>query len=85
MRVCRQVERAALEARLVRRAQDWPWASLSERLRPACDLPMVNAPFLSSRAWADYVNSSRPEDAPSGPVRTRPALRHFAEAPGRFA
>jgi len=85
MHVCRHVERAALQARLVRRAQDWPWASLSERLRPACDLPMVNAPFLSSRAWADYVNSSRPEDAPSGPARPWLALDDLAEAPGRFA
>ena len=85
MRVCRQVERTALEARLVRRAQDWPWASLSERLRPACGLPIVNAPFLSSRAWADYVNSWRPEDAPSEPARPWLALHDFAEAPGRFA
>ena len=34
MRVCRYVERNALQAGLVRRAQDWPWCSLAERLRP---------------------------------------------------
>lgn len=85
MRVCRQVERAALQAGLVRRAQDWPWASLSERLRPAGDLAMVNAPFLSSRAWAEYVNGSHPEDVPSRPALPRLALHDFAEAPSRFA
>jgi REP-associated tyrosine transposase len=34
VRACRYVERNALRARLTRRAQDWPWGSLAERLRP---------------------------------------------------
>jgi len=33
LRVCRYVERNALAARLVRRAQDWPWGSLADRRR----------------------------------------------------
>jgi putative transposase len=59
MRVCRYVERDALQARLVQRAQDWPWASMTERLDPTDGLPLVNTPFLSSRAWVDYVNRAR--------------------------
>jgi putative transposase len=75
MLVCRSVERDAVQARLVRRAQDWPWASLSERLQPSTTLPLVNTPFLSSRAWADYVNARRPSAS----------LDDFAEAPRRLA
>lgn len=86
VRVCRYVERNALQARLVRRAQDWPWASLSERLHPSQDLPLVNTPFLSSRAWADYVNTSRPgDDAAVNLLERVDPLDHFAESPGRFA
>ena len=34
VRTCRYVERNALTAGLVKRAQDWPWGSLAERRRP---------------------------------------------------
>jgi REP-associated tyrosine transposase len=57
VRVCRYVERNALRARLVRRAQDWPWCSLSERLRAEARLPLVTAPFLESPVWVEYVNA----------------------------
>lgn len=86
VRVCRYVERNALQARLVRRAQDWPWASLSERLQPSQGLPLVNAPFLCSRAWADYVNTTRPgDDAAVSLLERVDPLRDFAEAPSRLA
>jgi len=86
VRVCRHVERHALQARLVRRAQDWPWCSLSERLHPSTTLPLVEAPFLSSRAWADYVNTTRSWDDPRPNLLTSAsALNDFTEAPGHFA
>lgn len=86
VRVCRYVERNALQARLVRRAQDWPWASLSERLHALNDIDLVNTPFLSSRAWADYVNTPRPGDAATYQLlEPTDPLDHFAEAPSRFA
>jgi REP element-mobilizing transposase RayT len=59
MRTCRYVERNALRAGLVRRAQDWPWCSLSHRLRPDPLVPLVSTPFLTSPAWLDYVNTAR--------------------------
>jgi putative transposase len=62
MRAARDVERRALRAGLVRRAQDWPWGSLSGRLQPSGRLTVVAAPFLASAAWVDFVNTSRPED-----------------------
>jgi len=57
VRVCRHVERNALRAGLVRRSQDWPWCSLSDRLRPTTGLPLVTTPFLEHRGWIDYVNA----------------------------
>ena len=86
VRVCRYVERNALQAGLVRRAQDWPWASLSERLQSSQCVPLVNAPFLSSRAWADYVNTARPGDDAAQNLLTRVSpLDDFADTPSRFA
>lgn len=58
----RDTERQALSKGLVRRAQDWPWNSLCERLQPTGRLDMVSAPFLGSPAWVDFVNTIRPED-----------------------
>ena len=86
VRVCRYVERNALQAGLVRQAQDWPWASLAERLQASQSVPLVNAPFLSSRAWADYVNTKRPGDDAAHNLLERVApLDDFADAPSRFA
>ena len=58
VRTCRYVERNALTAGLVRRAQDWPWCSLAERLRPEPRVPVVSTVFLTSSAWIDYVNAA---------------------------
>jgi len=60
-RVCRYVERNALAARLVQRAQDWPWCSLSQRLRLDSTIPLTVMPFLSTSAWSDHVNTGQPE------------------------
>ncbi len=85
VRVCRYVERNALRAGLVRRAQDWPWGSLAERLRPACELPLVTTPFLSSRAWVEYVNAARwNDDVEPAALRTAD-LNHLAEPPRGLA
>jgi len=65
LRAARDTERQALRRGLVRRAQDWPWNSLSERLQPTGRLDMVPAPFLASHAWVDFVNTARPEDQTS--------------------
>jgi putative transposase len=62
MRACRYVERNALTAGLVRKAQDWPWCSLAARLLLRSDVPLASTPFLASNAWIDYVNSARPGD-----------------------
>jgi len=57
VRTCRYVERNALTAGLVKRAQDWPWGSLAERRRIEPVLPLTGADFLSSEAWIHLVNA----------------------------
>jgi putative transposase len=86
VRVCRYVERNALQAGLVRRAQDWPWSSLSDRLQTPQAVPLVNTPFLSSRAWVDYVNTTRlGDDAVPNLLEKVNPLDHFSESPSRLA
>jgi len=58
VRTCRYVERNALTAGLVSRAQDWPWGSLAERRRPDPILPLSGAEFLGSEAWVHLVNAA---------------------------
>jgi hypothetical protein len=55
--VCRYVERNALSAGLVARAQDWPWCSLAARVSSNMPVPLVSTAFLASNAWIDYVNA----------------------------
>lgn len=62
LRVCRYVERNALTAGLVRRAQDWPWCSLSERTSLRDEVPLVTTPFLTSDVWTEFVNTLQPGD-----------------------
>jgi putative transposase len=97
VRACRYVERNALRARLVRRAQDWPWCSLSARLAAEERLPLVRTPFLESSAWVGYVNATltpqerlaheacllRPVPESVETVEIRPVpLRDVADEPG---
>jgi putative transposase len=83
MRVCRYVERNALRAGLVRRAQDWPWCSLSERLRADARLPLVSTSFLTRcvdrlRERPDHARRARggtcPRSARICGKQTRPPI-----------
>ena len=60
--VCRYVERNALRAKLVKRAEDWPWSSLARRVirdAPPWLVPMRAWPADANRKWVEFVN--RPE------------------------
>ena len=59
--VCRYVERNALRANLVERAQDWPWSSMRRRRkdRPDWLVALKDWPVQVPRDWASFVN--RPE------------------------
>jgi putative transposase len=88
VRVCRYVERNALAAGLVQRAQDWPWGSLADRRQAHSILPLTGAPFLGSDSWVEFVNATatcdgRPVPATGESVENRPVpLRDVAETPG---
>lgn len=77
---CIAVERRPVAVGLVRRAQDWPWCSPSERFRLLSRVPLVSAPVLASQVWLDHLNAPRPSDALSLAGRC-----HLAKWPGLFA
>ena len=56
LRTLRYVEGNALRAKLVRRAEDWPWCSLRERLNGEQHL-IAPPPLTLPEAWADLVNA----------------------------
>ena len=63
--VCRYVERNALRANLVTRAEDWPWSSLSRRRRrDRCSwlVPIKDWPVAPPRSWATLVNHPETEE-----------------------
>jgi putative transposase len=67
LRVCRYVERNALRARLVVRAEAWPWGSLWLREHKGADLsplllPMTNWPVKAPRNWVEVVNQAEGQD-----------------------
>lgn len=84
MRVCRHVERTALGASLVRRAQDWPWSSLAERLHETPRVPLVSTRFLESAAWIDFVNTPQADRSDDRPEPPRALARVAERADGRF-
>ena len=63
--VCRYVERNALRANLVERAEDWPWSSLDRRRRKGVASPgliaMNDWPVLPPRNWKASVNRQETE------------------------
>lgn len=59
--VVRYVERNALRAGLVARAENWRWGSLHHRLKPACGgLPCI-WPLPLPSDWTEYVNTPQTE------------------------
>lgn len=54
--VLRYVERNALRAGLVRRAEDWRWGSLAWRTFRHRGLRLADPPVPLPRHWAEYVN-----------------------------
>jgi putative transposase len=54
--VCRYVERNALRASLVSRAEDWPWSSLGRRRRDPGTAWLASWPVPRPIGWTTYVN-----------------------------
>ena len=84
--VCRYVERNALRAGLVKRAQDWRWGSLWRWLQPMDPDPAMLSPWPIPRLphWVERVNQAkqRGQDsltASGAADRLRPCHDHLAQ------
>lgn len=60
--VCRYVERNALRAGLVPRAEEWRWSSLWQRCNSHYAVPLHEWPILRSADWVDFVNRPQTDD-----------------------
>ena len=63
-KVWRYIERNALSADLVARAEDWRWCSLWRRLRGPYPHPLCKGPVALPEDWIELLNV-RPPDTPS--------------------
>ena len=61
LKACRYVERNALRAKLVRRAEDWPWSSLSQRCRNSSAPLLTPWPIPQPANWLALMNESEPD------------------------
>lgn len=59
--VCRYVERNALRAGLVDRAEDWRWGSLSQRTGGLGAAPLSPWPIAEPHDWVERVNQDQPD------------------------
>ena len=55
LRLCRYVERNALRAGLVTRAEDWPWCSLAQRAGRRSSITLADWPVSRPQDWIDLV------------------------------
>jgi putative transposase len=60
--VLRYVERNALRANLVARAEDWQWGSLQWRQRVPSPLSLGDSPLALPADWSSVVNAPQTED-----------------------
>jgi len=60
VRLCRYVERNALRAGLVERAEDWRWGSLWQRVKNCHPVPLSAWPIPTPPEWARIVNEPLP-------------------------
>ena len=73
MRAWKYIERNALAADLVPRAEDWRWCSLWRRLRGPLPHPMCDPPVLLPCNWEELLNAPVPRVAKT---RHNVRLRH---------
>jgi len=59
---CRYVEANPLRAKLVQRAEDWPWSSFHQRVKNCQLLRLSTWPILPPADWADRVNAVSHEE-----------------------
>ncbi len=61
--VCRYVERNALRAKLVKRAENWQWSSLWRRIQgPNQSQSLTDWPVMRPRQWVKWTNEPQTEE-----------------------
>jgi len=78
--VCRYVERNALRAGLVQRAEDWPWGSLAQRCQKLHGLPLSEWPIVQPADWVELVNQGEPTASLEAVRKSVATGRPFGEA-----
>lgn len=58
LRVCRYIEANPVRAKLVARAEAWPWSGLWRRQQRKTDLPLAVWPEERPRHWSGLVNAA---------------------------
>ena len=61
LQVLRYIERNPLRAELVKRAQDWPWSSISTEARENPGVLISEGPVAKPSGWAARVNRAESE------------------------
>lgn len=84
VRLCRYVERNPVRARLVARAEDWPWSSAA----PTASLPgrpgLSPWPVRKPENWSELLNLPEPTRSLHGIRAAIRAGRHFGSASWRL-
>lgn len=62
LRLCRYVERNALRAGLVARAENWPWSSVAQRAGRPSLVSLTEWPVARPPDWSDLVQLDVPEE-----------------------
>lgn len=79
--VCRYVEANAVRAKLVDRAEDWPWCSLSARAMPDPVVALAQWPVTRPSHWSRLVNEGLNEKALATVQHSTVRGTPFGEAP----
>jgi putative transposase len=74
LRVCRYVERNALRAGLVRRAEEWPWSSLAQRGGARLPVILGDWPVPRPADWVEAIQADPSRET----HEIQHALRHSA-------
>ena len=77
VRAVRYIEANPLRARLVDRAEHWPWTSLPERLSTSRRIVDGPLPLPPPGEWATYVNLGSEDDWKSGPAKNGDSPPHI--------
>lgn len=69
MRACRYVERNALKAKFVARAEDWCWGSANQRVRTCHTPKLLPLPFLPMESWLGCLNDASDDEGFAEAIR----------------